>query len=218
MPTSSADIAHKRMIHYLRFEQNCDSKVVDVMERLPRELFLPENSDLEHFKPIPIGYEQTMSAPYIVASMTALLEISGYEKILEIGSGCGYQTAVLMGMGAQVYSVEYIPELAEMGRRNLIKIGLNPDIECGDGFFGRPANAPFQRILIAATAPVVPQNLLHQLDIGGFMVLPLQGRDKQYMTKIHKISNHEHRIEWLYGVIFVPFVGEIRKSRSNPNL
>lgn len=204
---------NKELVSYLINEKACDVKIVDVIGKLDRSIFLPEqNVQFEKsIKPIPIGFGQTMSAPFIVASMTELLELSGGEKVLEIGSGCGYQTAVLIGMGTDVYSIEYISELADFGRSNLEKIGLKVNLRCGDGYFGWPDEAPFDRIIIAATLPKVPIKLISQLRVGGKMVFPLKKENREFMVRLHKTSELDHSIEWLYGVIFVPFVGEILK-------
>jgi len=198
---------------FLVNEKNCEEKVVRSICELNRRHFLPENQQnlIHTYKPIPIGFGQTMSAPFIVASMTELLELSGGEKVLEIGSGCGYQTAVLIGMGTDVYSIEYISELADFGRSNLEKIGLKVNLRCGDGYFGWPDEAPFDRIIIAATLPKVPIKLISQLRVGGKMVFPLKKENREFMVRLHKTSELDHSIEWLYGVIFVPFVGEILK-------
>ena len=136
MFTLSNEKDHKIMINHLLGEKACSPQVVQVMDQLRREWFLPNGTLMQNLRPNAIGHNQTMSAPFIVASMTELLELSGGEKVLEIGSGCGYQTAVLIGMGADVYSVEYIPELAEFGRKNLTNIALCSNIKCGDGYFG----------------------------------------------------------------------------------
>lgn len=202
---------NKELVAYLIQERACDVKIVDVIGKLDRSIFLPEeNINFEKsLKPIPIGFGQTMSAPFIVASMTELLELSGGEKVLEIGSGCGYQTAVLIGMGADVYSIEYISELADFGRYNLNKMGLKVNIRCGDGYFGWPEEAPFDRIIIAATTPKIPPKLFEQLNIGGKMVFPLKKGEREYMVKLNKKTQTEYHLEWLYGVVFVPFVGVI---------
>jgi len=201
------------LYNFLVNEKNCEEKVVRSICELNRRHFLPENQQnlIQTYKPIPIGYGQTMSAPFIVASMTDLLDVEPHQKILEIGSGCGYQTAVLIGMGTDVYSIEYISELADFGRSNLEKIGLKVNLRCGDGYFGWPDEAPFDRIIIAATLPKVPEKLISQLRVGGKMVFPLKKENREFMVRLHKTSELDHSIEWLYGVIFVPFVGEILK-------
>lgn len=204
---------NKALVAYLINERACDVKIVDVIGKLDRSIFLPDEyvQFEKSIKPIPIGFGQTMSAPFIVASMTELLQLSGGEKVLEIGSGCGYQTAVLIGMGADVYAIEYIPELADFGRSNLEQLGLKANLRCGDGYFGWPDQAPFDRIIIAATLPKVPEKLIAQLRVGGNMVFPLQKENREFMVRLHKTSEFDYAIEWLYGVIFVPFVGEILK-------
>lgn len=198
------------MIEHLR-ERKCSEKVIGVMDKLRREWFLPEGCNVNHLKPIPIGFGQTMSAPFIVASMTELLDLNGGEKVLEIGSGCGYQTAVLKGMGTEVFSIEYIPELYKIGKLNLEKLGYVSKILSGDGYFGWPDFAPFDRIIIAATAPRVPENLVVQLKVGGKMVFPLKKEDREFMVRLTKNDRISYSLEWFYGVLFVPFVGEICK-------
>lgn len=207
MYLSSNERAHQSMIDYLRFERCCSAKIIDVLDDLRRDWFLPDDSDVEHFKPIPIGYSQTMSAPFIVASMTELLEVVAGQKVLEIGSGCGYQTAVLLKLGADVFSIEFVPELVELGKSNLEKIGLIPKIRCGDGYYGWPGEQPFDRIIIAATAPRIPEKLVDQLKIGGVMVLPVKKENREFMVRLRKTSGNVYALEWLYGVKFVPFVG-----------
>jgi protein-L-isoaspartate(D-aspartate) O-methyltransferase len=199
------------LYNFLVNEKNCEEKVVRSICELNRRHFLPENQQnlIQTYKPIPIGYGQTMSAPFIVASMTDLLDVEPHQKILEIGSGCGYQTAVLMVLGAKVFSIEYVSELVDFGRLNLQKIDLIPNIRFGDGYYGWPEEAPFDRIIIAATAPRVPEKLVQQLKIGGKMVFPLKKGDREFMVRLLKKSDIEYSLEWLYGVIFVPFVGEI---------
>jgi protein-L-isoaspartate(D-aspartate) O-methyltransferase len=198
---------------FLVNEKNSEERVIRYICPLDRRHFLPENQQnlIRTYKPIPIGYGKTMSAPFIVASMTDLLDVEPHQKILEIGSGCGYQTAVLIGMGADVYSIEYISELADFGRSNLEKMGLKVNLRCGDGYFGWPDQAPFDRIIIAATLPKVPDKLISQLRVGGKMVFPLKKENREFMVRLHKTSELEYSVEWLYGVIFVPFVGEILK-------
>lgn len=202
---------NKELAAYLINERACDVKIVDVIGKLDRSIFLPEeNVQFEKsIKPIPIGFGQTMSAPFIVASMMELLELSGDEKVLEIGSGCGYQTAVLLGMGVDVYSIEYNHELADFGRKNLEKLGLSPNMKCADGYFGWPEEAPFDRIIIAATASRVPVTLVEQLKIGGKMVFPLKKGEREFMVRLTKNTPFDYDLEWLYGVVFVPFVGAI---------
>ena len=197
------------MINHLLEAKACSPKVVQVMDKLRRQWFLPIGTVIENLRPISIGHNQTMSAPFIVASMTELLELSGDENVLEIGSGCGYQTAVLLGMGVDVYSIEYIPELADFGRKNLEKLGLSPNMKCADGYFGWPEEAPFDRIIIAATASRVPVTLVEQLKIGGKMVFPLKKGEREFMVRLTKNTPFDYDLEWLYGVVFVPFVGAI---------
>jgi protein-L-isoaspartate(D-aspartate) O-methyltransferase len=202
---------NKNIVEYLINERACNEKIVEIIGKLDRKAFLPKESQhLElTLKPIPLGYGQTMSAPFIVASMTELLEVNTNQKILEIGSGCAYQTAILLELGADVFSIEYVPELAEFGRENLKKMGYNPNIINGDGFYGWPDQAPFDRIIIAACLPKMPENLIKQLKNGGIMLMPMKKNDKEFMVKVRKKSSAIYDTEWLYGVRFVPFVGDI---------
>lgn len=215
MNDQDADIVARNatMIAELRKDPRCDPAVLDVMSRIDRARFLPKQvpSETLGMRPIQIGYGQTMSAPNIVASMTSLLELRPGLRVLEIGTGCGYQTAVLSGMGAVVYSVEYIPQLTELAASNLEGMGFqNYQLHCGDGYHGWKDQAPFDRILAAARAPRIPAPWLSQLNDGGIIVIPVEKDGKEYMVKAVK-RNGSLTMEWLYGVRFVPFVGKIRE-------
>ena len=204
---------NKEIVDYLLKERACNDKIVNIIGKLDRAAFLPKDSlHLEmSLNPIPIGFGQTMSTPFIVASMTELLELKGNEKVLEIGSGCAYQTAVLIEMGVEVFSIEYVEGLAEMGRKNLDNLGYVPRIKTADGNFGWPEEAPFDRIIIAACLPKIPDLLIQQLKIDGILLMPLKKNDREFMVKIRKKTSESYSIDWLYGVRFVPFVGEINK-------
>jgi protein-L-isoaspartate(D-aspartate) O-methyltransferase len=154
-----------------------DQRVLDVMMEIPREEFLPpESRHLSYYdEPISIGCGQTISQPYITALMTECLELKGTETILDVGSGSGYHAAVLGALAAKVYSIELIPELAELARENLKRTGRgsNVVVVCGDGSAGYPEHAPYDGISVAAAAPDVPKQLLGQLKDPGRIVIPV---------------------------------------------
>lgn len=210
-------IQNSEMIRELRIDGRCDEAVLDALETLDRQSFLPvqTNFNPSEMRPISIGHGQTMSAPFIVASMSSLLEVKPGQRILEIGTGCGYQTALLLRLGAIVCSIEIIPELARVADKNLQKLGFsNYEIQIGDGYFGWHRRVlQFDRIIAAATAPSIPFPWKEQLTEGGFIVMPLEQNGRERMVKAVKIKD-ELVIEWLYGVRFVPFVGEVRKGNK----
>ena len=190
-----------------------DQRVLTAMKAVPRHCFVPEK--MRHLsyslRPLPIGMGQSISTPYIVASMTELLELEGHEKVLEIGAGCGYQTAVLCETAGQVHSLEIIPEVAALGRRNLQQLGYNAEVVVGDGSTGLPEQAPFDRILIAATAPRIPQVLFDQLGEGGILVAPVERGQDEELVRYRKTSRGIHS-QSLYGVRFVPMTGLVREN------
>ena len=154
-----------------------DRRVLDAMTKVPREIFIPEGARGEAYEdhPVPIGHGVTISQPYIVGYMTEALKVEASHRVLEIGTGCGYQTAVLAELAARVYSIEVIPELAARARATLEGLGYtNVVIRTGDGHQGWPEEAPFDRILGAAAATEVPSDLVDQLADGGIMVLPIE--------------------------------------------
>jgi protein-L-isoaspartate(D-aspartate) O-methyltransferase len=172
-----------------------DTKVLEVMNKIPRHLFL--NSSFEDYayqdKAFPIGAEQTISQPYTVAFQSQLLEVKKDHKILEIGTGSGYQTAVLCMLGAKVYSVERQNELFKKTSILLPKLGIRPKhLSFGDGYKGLPNYAPFDSIIVTAGAPFIPQPLMAQLKIGGRLVIPL-GDKNQVMTLL--IRKNETQFE-----------------------
>lgn len=183
--------------------------VLQAMRRVPRHAFIEPALQSQAYRdhPIQIGHGQTISQPYVVAWMSELLAPKHGDRVLEIGSGCGYQTAVLLEMGAEVHSVELIPELAEMGRRNLRRLGYpHSRMRTGDGNLGLPEEAPFTGILAAAAAPKTPSALLEQLSVGGRMVMPV-GREAQVLRVFEKSSQEEIREEDVGAVRFVPLRG-----------
>jgi len=153
-----------------------DRRVLQAMREVPRHAFVPPEWRHEAYsdRPLPIADDQTISQPYMVAIMTQSLALQGHERVLEVGTGSGYQVAVLSRLAAQVYSIEYFPDLAETARAVLQRLGYtNVQVMTGDGGLGLPAHAPYHGILVAAAAPHVPQSLLGQLAEGGRLVIPV---------------------------------------------
>ena len=168
-----------------------DARVLDVMRRIPRHRFVEEGLTHGAYEdhPLPIGEGQTISQPYIVALMTSLLELTGQEKVLEVGTGSGYQTAVLGALTRRVCSIERLPRLAERARATLEALGVqNVWIRVGNGALGWPDEAPFDRILVAAGGPSVPPPLVEQLAEGGRMVLPVGSPEDQVLTVVERVG------------------------------
>lgn len=190
-----------------------DPAVLAALRAVARHCFVPARLAGEAYRdsPLPIGAEQTISQPYIVALMTELLRLSGSEKVLEIGTGCGYQTAILARLAGQVYSLEIVENLARDTERRLKALGCaNVHLDCADGSAGWPAAAPFDAILVAAAPDRVPPALLAQLKDGGRLVLPLGARN-QVLTVITRRGEHYERREAL-PVRFVPMTGAMESG------
>ena len=190
-----------------------DERVIQAMARVPRHIFVPEN--LQHLSyedtPLPIGGEQTISQPYIVAYMIQALELEPEHRVLEVGTGSGYQAALLAQIAAEVYTIEIVPELYEQAKQNFALLGLD-NIYCklGDGSLGWPEYAPFDRIIGAASPSTIPKTLLEQLCVGGIMVLPV-GNFDQVLMKVKKTGADEIDIEEGPRVKFVPMTGMAEK-------
>jgi protein-L-isoaspartate(D-aspartate) O-methyltransferase len=208
--------ARRRMVERdLRGRGIKDARVLEVMSLVPRHLFV--EAKLHRFayqdRPLPIGEGQTISQPYMVALMTQLLELKGDEKVLEIGTGSGYQAAVLAHMAREVYTIEIIAPLAKRAKERLGQLGYsNVWIKIGDGFFGWKENAPFDAILLTAAAEKIPEPLWAQLREHGVMIMPLgPERQNQRLVRVRKISGQQ-RIEEITGVVFVPMTGTVEKE------
>ena len=172
-----------------------DGRVLDAMRRIPRHRFVEEGLTHGAYEdhPLPIGEGQTISQPYIVALMTSLLELTGQEKVLEVGTGSGYQTAVLGALARRVCSIERLPRLAERARATLEALGVqNVWIRVGNGALGWPDEAPFDRILVAAGGPSVPPPLVEQLAEGRRMVLPVGSAEDQVLTVVERVGGETH--------------------------
>lgn len=202
--------AQKAMVEeQIRRRGVTDEMVLQVMETVPRHEFVPLSlRDCAYQdEPLPIGAGQTVSQPYIVAYMTAALELKGTEKVLEIGTGCGYQAAVLAGLATQVYTVEFQPSLADPARERLERLGYgNVQVFTGDGSAGWPEHAPYDGILVAAAAPQVPHPLLEQLAKGGRLIVPVGNEDEQTLMTVTR-RDQEMISKRLGACRFVPLLG-----------
>jgi protein-L-isoaspartate(D-aspartate) O-methyltransferase len=195
-----------------------DPRVLDALRAVPRHEFVPaeERGHAYRDRPLPIGHGQTISQPYIVAVMTELLELAGDEKVLEIGTGSGYQAAVLSLLAREVYTIEIVPELARRAGADLARLGYsNVQVRQGDGYRGWPEHAPFDAILVTAAPEHVPQPLVDQLAVGGRLVLPV-GDVFQDLVLVTRDESGVHQ-ERLLGVRFVPMTGEAeRREEEQP--
>jgi len=187
-----------------------DPRLLAVMEAVPRHRFVPS----DHLNwayadgPLPIGFGQTISQPYIVAFMTDALHLIGSERVLEVGTGSGYQAAILGQMAAEVHTVEFIPELAAQAERVLQELGFtNVHVHSGDGSLGWPEAAPYDSILVAAAAPRLPQPLMDQLAEGGRIILPVGSRGFQQL-EVWERRGKKFKHEASIPVAFVPLHGE----------
>ncbi len=184
-----------------------DERVLNAMRKVERHKFVPGHDASSAYEdhPLPIGHGQTISQPYIVALMTELCELDGTEKILEIGTGSGYQAAVLSLLGREVYSIEIVESLGKSARQKLAELGYhNVEIRIGDGYAGWPEKAPFDVIMLTASPPRIPQSLIDQLAEGGVLVAP-EGEFSQELVKIKKTNGVVSRKTITY-VRFVPMV------------
>jgi protein-L-isoaspartate(D-aspartate) O-methyltransferase len=186
-----------------------DERVLQAMRVVPRHLFVPERYRAMAYDdmPLPIGHAQTISQPLMVALMTEALQLNGAERVLEIGTGSGYQAAILGHVAAVVFSLERLPALAAQARATLAALGLlNVHVLMGDGSMGLPEHAPYDAIIVTAGAPQVPRPLVDQLHPGGRLVIPVGNRLEQTLTRVTK-TDAGWRTESLGGCRFVPLVG-----------
>jgi len=186
--------------------------VLESMRNIPRHLFIPENFRQEAYEdePVPIGYGQTISQPYIVALMTELLELNSDSKVLEIGTGSGYQAAILSTLADSVFSIEIIPELAAAADSILKELNYKVEVKCGDGYRGWPDQAPFDAIIVTAAPEKIPQPLIEQLAENGRLVIPV-GSYYQELKLIRKVDGKLIETN-IAPVRFVPMTGEIDKK------
>jgi protein-L-isoaspartate(D-aspartate) O-methyltransferase len=189
-----------------------DARTLVAMRQVPRHLFVPPGLVSQAYAdyPLPIGHAQTISQPYIVAFMTEALGLEGGEKVLEVGTGSGYQAAVLAEIAAKVYTIEIVPALAEDARERLARLGYgNVEVRAGDGYAGWPEAAPFDGILVTAAAPRVPRPLKEQLKDGGRLVLPVGDEYQEVVVVTRRGEAFEERR--VLAVRFVPMTGEVRR-------
>lgn len=197
------------LIETLRHQGVRDEKVLEAMSRVPRHLFLEKAFEEWAYQNVafPIGNEQTISQPQTVATQTSLLEVKKGDKILEVGTGSGYQACVLSLLGAKVYSIERQRALYERTDKLLRELGFGAiRTFLGDGYEGLKMFAPFDKILVTAGATSLPENLINQLDIGGYLVIPIGGDEVQTMWRYTRITESEIRSESFGKFKFVPFL------------
>ena len=214
-PKTNADgfeIPRARMVAHLRDHYKiADLRVLEAMNQVPRHAFVPEALKAQAYKDnaLPISSGQTISQPFIVARMTELLELKGRERVLEIGSGSGYQTAVLATLARKVFAVERIPTLHAEAKQKLMQVGYrNISYRCDDGTNGWEVYAPFDAILVAAGGPEIPRPLIDQLEVGGRMVIPI-GQDQKSQTLIRVTRDENGFQSQNFGpCAFVPLIGQ----------
>jgi protein-L-isoaspartate(D-aspartate) O-methyltransferase len=193
------------------------TRVLEVLRSVPRHCFVPDSFVDEAYKdkPLPIGHGQTISQPYMVASMTEAAEVGADERVLEVGTGSGYQTAILALLADRVFSVERVPELASRAESTLKELGYcNVTIRIGDGSEGWISEAPFNVILVTAGAPQVPQPLVDQLDDGGRLVIPVENSFSQVLTIVCKVGDKIREVR-RERCSFVPLIGKHGWPDSN---
>jgi len=204
----------RRQAHWSKEElgkEELDSSVLKTMQEVPRHEFVPDSLHSQAYanRPLPIGHGQTISQPFIVALMTDLLRLQAGAQVLEIGTGSGYQAAVLARLGARVFTIEIIPELAVESSQRLRQLGIaGIETRTADGYFGWPEHAPFDGILVTAAASQIPPPLVQQLKPGGRMVIPVGGPFlPQYLVLVEKATDGKLTTRQLMPVAFVPLTG-----------
>ena len=208
--SADPDTRHRMVEDQLRARDIVDQRVLDTMERVPRELFVPDGEQHRAYADaaLPIGHGQTISQPYMVARIAEALGLAGGEKVLDVGTGSGYQAAVLAELAGEVHTIERIPELAEQARKNLAEAGYERvQVHLGDGSLGLPAEAPFTAIAVAAAAPGLPELLYEQLEPRGRLAVPVGGRWGQRLEVIVR-SPEGPAVVHSVPCRFVPLVGE----------
>lgn len=198
----------KKLVEALKIKGIRNQEVLDAIGKVPRHLFMESTFIQFAYKDqaFPIGAGQTISQPYTVAFQTQLLQVEKGDKILEVGTGSGYQAAVLLEMGARVFTIERQKELYNRVHKFLPEIGYNPACFFGDGYKGLPGFAPFDKIIVTAGAPEIPEGLISQLVIGGFMVIPVGNDQRQEMKLVTRISENDFKTENHGDFIFVPLL------------
>ena len=200
----------KALVQTIESKGIVDLRVIEAVNKVPRHFFF-DPAFLEHAyqdKAFPIGEGQTISQPYTVAFQTELLKIERGDKVLEIGTGSGYQACILLELGAKVFTIEYNRILYERTRKFLPQIGYKPVFKCGDGTNGWPNHAPFDKIIVTAGAPTIPKALIDQLKPGGILVIPVGSRNRQVMVRLTKESKLKLKKEEFNYFAFVPLLGD----------
>ncbi|MDR1226253.1 MAG: protein-L-isoaspartate(D-aspartate) O-methyltransferase [Prevotellaceae bacterium] len=204
----------QKLVKLLREKGIADERVLSAIAKIPRHFFLDSALDRHAYddKAIPIAAGQTISQPYTVAMQTQLLQVVPGEKVLEIGTGSGYQAAVLCEMGASLFSIERQQELHAFAKKMLGKMGYKPHLIFGDGFAGIPEEAPFSKIIVTCGAASLPQALLEQLAVGGRMVIPVGGESVQQMYVVERLNEHDFK-QIKYGMCsFVPMLQGVQNN------
>jgi len=202
--------ARKRLVDVLKKKGMEDEQVLQAINKVPRHYFFDETFWNQAYKDIafPIGAGQTISQPYTVAYQSELLHIHKGQKVLEIGTGCGYQTCVLLELGAEVYTIERQEALYQRTIQVLPYMGYRPHFYLGDGSKGIETHAPYDKIIVTAGAPTVPEVLLRQLRVGGMLVIPVGDEQEQKMVTILKVAENDYEKVVLDTFRFVPLVGD----------
>ncbi len=197
-----------KLVEEIRKKGITDERVLEAINRVPRHLFMDSGFINFSYKDraFPIGAGQTISQPYTVAFQTQLLQVNPHDKILEVGTGSGYQAAVLLEMGARVFTIERQQELFLKSQKLLPEMGYRPQFFFGDGYEGLPTYGPFDKIIVTAGAPDIPEKLIHQLKTGGRMVVPVGGINAQTMKLLTKNSQKDYEIANHGAFVFVPLL------------
>lgn len=198
----------KKLVEIIKEKQITDQSVLDAIGKIPRHLFMESSFVKFAYKDqaFPIGAGQTISQPYTVAFQSQLLQVKPHDKILEVGTGSGYQAAVLLELGAEVYTIERQRELYVKVQRLLPSLGYNPRFFFGDGYKGLPTYGPFDGIIVTAGAPYIPEDLKFQLKIGGRLVIPVGSGDHQTMTLVIRTDETHYEQSNCGGFVFVPLL------------
>ncbi|MDR0802561.1 protein-L-isoaspartate(D-aspartate) O-methyltransferase [Fluviicola sp.] len=198
----------KQLIDQLRQKGISDERVLEAFDAIPRHFFLDLAFEQQAYSNVAfqIGSGQTISHPYTVAFQTSILELKKGEKVLEIGTGSGFQTCILCSLGMKVFSIERQKELHIKAKKLIDHFRFTPKLFFGDGYEGKETYAPFDKILVTCGAPFIPQKLLQQLKVGGMMVIPVGDLDSQEMHRITKISDAEYKEEVFGNFSFVPML------------
>lgn len=206
----SFDEQRERMVEtQLKARGITDERLLNAFRKVPRHRFIPREFRRDAYAdyPLPLGPGQTISQPYMCALMTSALRLHGHERVLEIGTGSGYQTAMLAELALEVFSIEWLPDLLPAVRERLIQLGYhNVQLMTGNGTLGWPAHAPYDAILVSAAAPDIPDPLLDELADGGRMVLPVGSQQAQTLVAVEKHGAMIHRQD-MTSCVFVPLLG-----------